>query len=77
MNITVTYSCTLCDVRDEKLEVPARESYEVPVVGWMKHTITLVAQHHRSRFPRCRARKLHDLKIPMDNAEWIGGPPLT
>lgn len=77
MNITVMYSCRSCDVRDEKVDVPARQSHEVNVVKWMEGTTARIGQHHRSRFPRCNARKLYDLKIPMDNAEWIGGPPIT
>lgn len=77
MDILVRYSCRACDVQDVKLQVPMRESPEVPVVKWMEVTIQQVANHHRTQFPWCRAKSLQDLKIPIENAEWIGGPPLT
>jgi hypothetical protein len=75
ITITVMYSCTLCGNRDTPVKVPARES-EMPVVEWMERTIALVgADHHRTN-PRCIARQLHDLKIPISGAEWVGGPPI-
>lgn len=76
MNIVVMYSCTLCGVRDVRAELPARESPDVPVVTWMHDTIARIAQHHREQHPNCIAKQLHDLKIPMDGREWIGGPAI-
>lgn len=76
MNIVVQYSCTVCAVRDVKVEVPVRESPDVDVVQWMKQTIARVAGHHRNLHPYCLAKALHDLKIPMQGVEWVGGPPI-
>ena len=75
IEITVRYSCTLCGVRDRTLAVPAREEAE-NVVVWMERTIGLVGADHHKQQPGCIARQLHDLKIPMDGAEWIGGPAI-
>lgn len=75
MTITVLYSCTLCGTRDQTLAVPARASEE-DVRPWMTRTIALVGADHHQRHPDCIARELHDLKIPMSGAEWIGGPAI-
>ena len=75
MNITVFYSCTLCDLLKIAVEVPAREDEDV--LDWMKQTIQFIANDHFGRSPNCRPEQLHDLMIPVTGANKIGGPSLN
>lgn len=76
MTINVMYSCTLCALIDASVTVPARESETKPVVEWVEETIKLIAADHARRSPLCRPKQLHNLKIPIEGAEWVGGPPI-
>lgn len=75
ITLKVMYSCHLCGLHDAPVFVPARESEE-NVKPWIDRTILLLAKDHAARRPGCRPRQLHDLKIPITGAGWIGGPPL-
>lgn len=77
MTITIMYSCPACNVRNQKLDVPMRESPNDSVLKWMEQTIRLVGEDHQKDHPGCRVRRLRDLTIPITNVEWIGGPPIT
>ena len=69
--ITLIYTCVPCGLHNVTLNVKARQ--EESVTEWMDSILPLIAQDHSSRSPRCIARELTNLKIPITNAEKIGG----
>jgi hypothetical protein len=74
MTIKCLYTCTLCDLVDVAVEVPARASTQA-VVEWMERIcIPAIANDHRRRSPACNPDTLENLKIPISNADYIGGP---
>lgn len=73
LTITIQYSCVLCGIRDASVRVPARASDE-DVERWVNMAIRATSDDHKQRSPDCKTRTLQNLKIPMDGAEWIGGP---
>ncbi len=75
IKIPVRYSCTLCGTLKQTVQVPAREQHE-DLKRWMDKTIRLLGKDHHARSPLCMPKELHDLMIPVDGAEWIGGPPI-
>jgi hypothetical protein len=75
ITIPVQYSCVLCGVKDYTIQVPARAEADDLII-WMQATIALIAQDHRATHPDCLSATLQDLKIPIDGAEWVGGPPV-
>lgn len=74
--IIVRYSCTLCALIDASLTVQARTSEE-DIKQWMDKLIVQLSDDHRRRSPGCHPKQLHNVKIPMDGAAWIGGPPIA
>jgi hypothetical protein len=75
--ITVMYSCEECGVVDAKCEVPARDTEDEDVRDWMNRLIYIVSADHRSLHPKCKTKKLINLKIPLKGkdgpeAEFIG-----
>jgi hypothetical protein len=74
MTIRCLYTCSLCDLVDVAVEVPARESTR-PVVEWMERIcIPAIGADHALRSPGCQPETLENLKIPITNADYIGGP---
>lgn len=74
--IPVMYSCRLCFTVDRTVHVPARPS-EMDVRDWMEQTIRVIGVDHALHAPQCITTSLQDLKIPITDAEWIGGPPIS
>lgn len=74
MKITVQYSCVLCGLKNVSLAVPARTSDKVNVKLWLEQTARYIGEDHQMRTPGCPSKSIQDLKIPVDGAEWIGGP---
>ena len=73
--ITVLFTCERCGLKDVHLQVPARESPLDDVCEWMQQTVLAVSERHGELSPRCRAKRLAALKIPMDKDDpndWIG-----
>lgn len=75
VTIEVRYTCGLCPASDVPVKVVARTSDE-DLGEWMEKLTLVVQADHMRRSPGCRARKLKQLAIPIENAEWVGGPPL-
>lgn len=73
MTIDVRYSCAGCKLTEIHVDVPARESDE-DVAAWMDRTIRVLAADHWRRSPRCTAKSLQEVKIPVGGAQHIGGP---
>lgn len=71
--ITIKYSCTLCGLKDIDVTIPARYAND-DVVHWMSDVGIYLSEDHAMRSPSCHPTSLQDVKIPMDGAEWIGGP---
>jgi hypothetical protein len=71
--ITVQYSCVLCGTQDAPVRVRARASDE-DLKTWMDMTIMAVSDDHNRRSPHCHPKTLSNLKIPVEGAEWVGGP---
>lgn len=76
ITIEVMYSCRKCGLEKIKVQVPARTSKSVHIKKWMDATAYHLSRDHDRRSPRCRIRKLSEIMIPVDNVEWIGGPPI-
>lgn len=72
MTITCKYSCPLCGLHRTPIEVPARGTETV--TAWMDATVAKISADHKRRSPRCTARTLKELMIPMTRTNHIGGP---
>lgn len=75
ITISVVYTCGLCDVTDATVQLPARDS-EQDLLEWMNQLTAAIQADHLRRSPGCFARKIRHVKIPIANAEWVGGPPV-
>lgn len=73
MTLTVRYSCPLCGIKDAPVQVEERPS-EMDVRVWMGQVIAAVSRDHALRSPWCHPSQLHDLKVPIAGAAFIGGP---
>lgn len=74
ITIVVTYTCSMCDALNEPVIVPARPS-EMDVRVWVDQIMGAAIGHaHHLKHPHCPAKKMKDVKIPITNAEWVGGP---
>lgn len=77
LTIRVQYSCALCGVQNGSVDVPARMSDDDNVVHWVEQICgNAIGQDHRRRSPTCPARKISEVKIPIDGAERVGGPAI-
>jgi hypothetical protein len=77
ITITVQYSCTPCGIQNAPVKVPARMSKDGDVAHWVKQIVgKCVSDDHARRSPHCPSRTMRDLKIPIESAEHIGGPPV-
>lgn len=77
LTIDVLYSCHLCGLSDVTVSVRARRSEE-DVIAWMEGTcIPATGADHARRSPTCHPQSLQNLKIPIDGAEWVGGPKVN
>jgi len=71
VTIQVRYSCGLCGLEKQPLDVPLREAHE-DLITWMDATMALVGVDNRLRSPRCRS--VHaDLYVPHNGADRLGG----
>ena len=72
MKIVIKYSCYQCGLKKIDLAVPSREDEDV--VFWVEH---IVGQHikddHLKRSPKCQAKTVQDLMIPVEGTEKVGG----
>lgn len=72
MMLKVFYSCVECGLVKVDAEVPERGADD-PVVHWVSQTVGLaVKQNHSLRSPRCQAKSMQNLLIPMSGAKRIG-----
>lgn len=69
--IEIIYSCR-CGINERKLRVAARKEDE-SIIGWMDYLRGRVSLDHLSVSPHCQSDHLTYLKIPVDNAPYIGG----
>lgn len=76
MTLAVRYSCVMCGFTDRVVHVPTRDSSE-DVRVWSARTLEFIVQDHYVKNPTCIAKELQDIKIPIENAEWVGGPPIS
>jgi len=75
LTIQVRYSCPLCGLVDTEIPVKARG--EEDVVTWMEETVIIaLANDHNARSPFCKPKQLHNIMIPIQNADRVGGPTL-
>lgn len=75
LTITVMYSCTQCGLEDRKLAVPARRE-DMDLMRWMKGLQFYISRDHETVSPTCTSRVMRQLKIPIQNADRVGGPPI-
>lgn len=75
IKIQVKYSCVLCGIENAEVQVPARDSSE-DLTSWMNQLSHALAEDHVRRSPHCRPKKLQNVMIPLENAGWVGGPPV-
>lgn len=73
--VTVFYSCPRCGVVDKPLTVRCRQRGE-DSSDWVYMVIELLSVDHHTAFPGCGTKTLHDLKIPVAGAEYLGGPAI-
>lgn len=73
--ITIKFTCDECGVKDEKVEVTAREESD-NVIEWVESVvISAITFRHAIISPNCKATELTNLKIPMDDKDpttWVG-----
>lgn len=69
--ITVLFSCDGCGLADKKVEIRFRRPDE-DIAHWMNHVAGAVSRCHSAARPRCRARKMKELKIPLPPVEGLG-----
>jgi hypothetical protein len=72
--LVIRYSCHVCGL--EKVEASVRyRASEEDLIAWMKEVVTpALCADHDARSPHCHPDGLSDVLIPIDGAEWIGGP---
>lgn len=75
ITIPVKYTCGLCDIVNAEVQVPARESDE-DLMSWMDKMGRALAEDHIRRSPNCRPQRFKNVMIPLENAGWVGGPPV-
>lgn len=72
--IVVRYSCTLCGLMDAECRVTERG--DEGVLEWTEAMIVELCRDHAARSPGCHPKELHNIKIPIDGADKIGGAPI-
>lgn len=72
--IAILYSCKVCGLAEQQVDLAFRESSE-DVVKWLRtRVMPAVAVDHGTRSPGCPAENV-DLRIPAPaGAQWLGGP---
>lgn len=74
--IRILYSCHLCGLDDQAIEVPGRGDEDVK--EWFENTlVATIDKDHRRRSPNCSATRIDTIKIPIHGAEKIGGPAIA
>lgn len=72
--IVVRYSCHACGIEKAEVVVRCRDADE-DVVHWVEQVMgRALAADHRRRSPSCSSGFAQDVMIPIDGAEFIGGP---
>lgn len=73
--ITIKFSCEECGIKDEAVEVAARQENE-DLVKWVgSSVISAITFRHSMISPECKAQEITDLKIPIDDKDdhgWVG-----
>ena len=73
---TVRYTCNACGIDDVKVLVRARREDE-DIKEWVENVMSwAIIDHHKIFSPKCRARTMANVKIPVGgkNKDLIGGP---
>lgn len=72
--LTIKFSCDVCGLFRHEMQIPAREDPAVEaVVPWMENTIRMIGEEHSRVSPKCPARRLKDLMIPLPKeGEFLG-----
>jgi hypothetical protein len=73
--ITLLYSCHDCTLVKVPCEVPVRQ--EESVTDWMSKVILWLCEDHAKRSPGCHPKMLHDVMIPIEGVDKIGGGPVN
>lgn len=72
VTIGVFYSCPECGIKDREVRVKAREGEDV--IEWMeKSCMIALGTDHQEQSPNCNPDELHDVKIPVNNVDRVGG----
>ena len=70
--IKIQYSCVMCGIKRQVVEVPARTAEDVVV--WMKQIMTpALVRDHEARSPFCHPKTLSEVLIPIEGASQVGG----
>lgn len=73
--INIMYSCDECGIHRRTVQVRARD--ERDVVAWMNEVlIVAISMDHEVKSPRCAARKISNVMIPVTGAGKVGGLPI-
>lgn len=68
--VTVMFDCKKCGLKQQKVQVPARETEDV--VKWVEKVRQLCGDEHLRLSPTCNSEKV-DLYLPVPpEAEFIG-----
>lgn len=65
--ITCRFSCSVCGLKHEKVQVRARRSPEEDIVKWMNYVVVrTISERHQILSFTCPAIRVEDLMIPID-----------
>lgn len=74
--IKVRFTCLPCGLRNQLVDVPARESPNVDVRRYMESIVaSAITACHRVQSPNCTASKMTFVALPFDPSDqnvWIG-----
>lgn len=76
MNITVLYSCNGCGLKRAEVSAPIRQP-DQDLMKWMDTLGICLAQDHAKRSPDCTAHSCSDVMIPINGAQYVGGPAVN
>lgn len=68
------YTCKLCGLTRQYVDVPERDPTKQDVVQWLRETATMaLVIDHQSRSPYCRSKEFAEVGIPVDEGtEHVG-----
>ena len=74
--IKIKYSCCLCGILRQEVEVIARTDENV--VEWLQGIATpAMMSDHALRSPECHPTKFSEVMIPITGVDKVGGPALN